>query len=39
MFKGTITIYVKDLDHLSRMMERLKKIKGVYTVERFDNPS
>lgn len=39
IFKGTITIYVKDLDHLSRMMERLKKIKGVYTVERFDNPS
>jgi RelA/SpoT family (p)ppGpp synthetase len=39
IFKGTITIYVKDLDHLSRMMERLKKIKGVYTVERFDNAS
>lgn len=39
IFKGTITIYVKDLEHLSRMIERLKKIKGVYTVERFDNPS
>jgi (p)ppGpp synthase/HD superfamily hydrolase len=39
MFRGTITVYVKDLDHLSRLIERLKKIKGIYSIERFDNPS
>ncbi len=37
MFKGTITLYVKDLEHLSRVIERMKKIKGVFSVERFDN--
>lgn len=37
MFKGTISLYVKDLDHLSRIIERLKKNKGIYTVERFDS--
>jgi GTP pyrophosphokinase len=37
MFKGTITLYVKNLDHLSRIIERLKKNKGIYTVERFDS--
>jgi (p)ppGpp synthase/HD superfamily hydrolase len=36
MFKGTITVYVKDLEHLQKLMERLKKNKGIYSVERFD---
>jgi len=36
MFKGTITVYVKDLDHLQKLMDRLKKNKGIYSVERFD---
>jgi RelA/SpoT family (p)ppGpp synthetase len=36
MFKGTITVYVKDLDHLNKLIERLKKNKGIFTVERFD---
>lgn len=35
-FRGTITIYVKDLDHLNKLIERLKKNKGIYSVERFD---
>ncbi|MCU7495565.1 MAG: bifunctional (p)ppGpp synthetase/guanosine-3',5'-bis(diphosphate) 3'-pyrophosphohydrolase [Ignavibacteria bacterium] len=37
MFKGTITLYVRNLEHLSRIIERLKKNKGIYTVERFDS--
>lgn len=37
MFKGTITLYVKNLEHLSRIIERLKKNKGIYSVERFDS--
>ncbi len=37
MFKGAITLYVKNLDHLSRIVERLKKNKGIYSVERFDS--
>jgi len=36
MFKGTITVYVQDLDHLNKLIERLKKNKGIYSVERFD---
>jgi len=36
MFKGIITMEVKDLEHLQKIIERLKKIKGIYTVERFD---
>lgn len=36
LFKGTITVYVKDLDHLSRIIERLKKNKSIYSVERLD---
>lgn len=36
MFKGTITVYVKDLEHLTKLIERLKKNHGIYTVERFD---
>jgi RelA/SpoT family (p)ppGpp synthetase len=36
MFKGTVTVYVKDLEHLQKLMDRLKKNKGIYSVERFD---
>ncbi|MEI7811748.1 MAG: bifunctional (p)ppGpp synthetase/guanosine-3',5'-bis(diphosphate) 3'-pyrophosphohydrolase [Ignavibacteria bacterium] len=35
MIKGAITLYVKNLDHLSRVIERLKNNKGIYSVERF----
>ncbi len=38
MFKGAITLYVRNLEHLSRIVERLKKNKGIYSVERFDSP-
>jgi len=39
MFRGTITIQVHDLEHLTRVIERLKKIKGIFSVERFDAPA
>jgi len=35
MFSGSITLYVKDLDHLNRLMEKIRKVKGVSHVERF----
>ncbi len=36
-FEGSVTIYVRNLDHLHRVIDRLKKLKGVYSVERFEN--
>lgn len=36
-FDGSVTLYVQNLDHLSRIIQRLKKLKGVYSVERFEN--
>ncbi len=36
-FEGSVTLYVQNLDHLSRIIERLKKLKGVYSVERFES--
>ncbi|MFO7448334.1 MAG: bifunctional (p)ppGpp synthetase/guanosine-3',5'-bis(diphosphate) 3'-pyrophosphohydrolase [Ignavibacteriaceae bacterium] len=36
-FEGSITLYVHNLEHLSRIIERLKKLKGVYSVERFES--
>ena len=36
LFKGTITVFVKDLEHLNKLIDRLKKNRGIYSVERFD---
>jgi RelA/SpoT family (p)ppGpp synthetase len=36
-FEGSVTLYVQNLDHLSRVIDKLKKLKGVYTVERFES--
>ncbi len=36
-FEGSVTLYVQNLEHLSRVIERLKKLKGVYSVERFES--
>ena len=36
-FEGSVTLYVHNLDHLSRIMERLKKMKSIYSVERFES--
>lgn len=35
-FNGVITVYVKDLEHLNGLIEKIKKNKGIYSVERFD---
>ncbi len=37
IFEGSVTLYVSNLDHLNRMMERLKRVAGVYSVERFES--
>lgn len=35
-FEGVVTLFVRDLEHLSRIIERLKKVKGVHTVTRLE---
>lgn len=36
MFHGTISVFVSDLEHLNKLIERLKKNRGIYSVDRFD---
>ncbi|WP_337872389.1 bifunctional (p)ppGpp synthetase/guanosine-3',5'-bis(diphosphate) 3'-pyrophosphohydrolase [Ignavibacterium sp.] len=36
-FEGSVTLYVQNLEHLNRIMERLKKIQGIFSVERFES--
>ncbi|MDH4069578.1 MAG: bifunctional (p)ppGpp synthetase/guanosine-3',5'-bis(diphosphate) 3'-pyrophosphohydrolase [Ignavibacteria bacterium] len=36
IFEGTFLLYVTDTDHLARVVTRIKKIKGVTKVERFE---
>lgn len=35
LFDGTIILYVKNIEHLHRLMEKIGKIKGVLEVQRF----
>jgi RelA/SpoT family (p)ppGpp synthetase len=35
LFTGSITLYVRDLDHLTRLMDKVRRVKGVSHVERF----
>ena len=35
LFDGTIIVYVKNIEHLHRLMEKIGKIKGVLKVQRF----
>jgi GTP pyrophosphokinase len=37
IFEGTVILYVKNIEHLQRVVERIKKVEGVFTVERFSN--
>jgi GTP diphosphokinase / guanosine-3',5'-bis(diphosphate) 3'-diphosphatase len=37
IFEGSVTLYVSNIDHLNRMIERLKRVAGVYSVERFES--
>lgn len=36
VFEGTIVLFVSDLDHLRRLIQRLSRIEGVYGVYRFE---
>jgi len=35
-FDGSVMVYVNNLEHLNLIIDRLKKLKGVYNVERFE---
>ncbi len=37
IFEGSVTLYVSNLDHLNRIMERLKRLGGIFGVERFES--
>ncbi|MDX1547165.1 MAG: bifunctional (p)ppGpp synthetase/guanosine-3',5'-bis(diphosphate) 3'-pyrophosphohydrolase [Rhodothermales bacterium] len=36
VFEGTIVLYVSDLDHLRRLIERIKRLDGIHGVYRFE---
>ena len=36
-FEGSVTLYVHNIEHLTRIIDRLKKLKGIYSVERFES--
>ncbi len=37
MFEGSITLFVKDTQHLEALTRKLKKVKGVMNIKRLDN--
>ncbi len=36
MFEGILTVYVEDIDHLDRIINRLQKVEGVKSVFRYE---
>ena len=36
VFEGVVTVYVKNTEHLDRVFDKLRKIRGVKNVERFE---
>ena len=36
VFEGNVVLSVSDLDHLRRLMDRIKRIAGIYGVYRFE---
>ena len=36
LFEGTVVLYVSDLQHLRRLMERLKRLEAIHGVYRFE---
>ncbi len=36
LFEGTFILYVRNTDHLQRILERLRKVKGVKRADRFE---
>jgi len=37
MFEGSITLFVKDTQHLEALIRKLKRVKGVLNIKRFEN--
>jgi len=37
MFEGSITLFVKDTQHLEALIRKLKKVKGVLNIKRLEN--
>lgn len=37
IFNGIVTLYVNNLEHLSKITDRLKKIKGIFSVKRLES--
>ena len=35
-FEGSVMVYVNNLEHLNNLIDRLKKLRGLYKVERFE---
>lgn len=38
IFEGTIMVYVHDKEHLDNLIKKLKLVRGVTSVDRFDSP-
>jgi GTP pyrophosphokinase len=36
LFEGTIKVFVHDKDELEELVDRLKELKGIHSVDRFD---
>jgi len=36
MFAGTFILFVRDTEHLARVLERLRRIRGVRNADRFE---
>ena len=36
VFEGIVTVFVKNTEHLSRIFDKLRKIKGIKSIERFE---
>ncbi len=36
VFEGNIVLFVSDLDHLRRLIDRIKRIEGIHGVYRFE---
>ncbi len=36
-FNGVVMVYIDGIDHLNKLISRIKKINGIFSVERFDD--
>ncbi|NTW50746.1 MAG: hypothetical protein HGB19_13655, partial [Chlorobiales bacterium] len=37
MFEGAVVVYVKNVEAINRLVEKIKKVEGVFSVERLSN--